>query len=416
MTLPVHLRLRGAHSEAMTRRALRAVLNAAHILGLATGAHLSKLRGLRDSVAEINARLQEAEVNARIGWELLELQSERFRKLPEKHRPHFSPAARFRLLEMKSLMGWSRDLAANAFLVCANTLSNWERSADPNAMTVGSTIKPTPPLRRFADVGRRVVQMMVRLGVGGQDMIAAVLARAGWKLAPHTVRRIAAESPIGPAAPPPQAKRGHPVIARFVHHTWMMDATVVKSFFGLFAFHVVGVFDAFSRLPFALQVFAAKPKVAELARLLRRAVSAFRAPKYLITDLEFRAKLFRRTVARLGVIQRFASKDNIYATARLERFWRTLKDSARLRLLRPQTREDLERRLEVALTHYVVFRPHQGLRGATPAEAFLGIEPASARAVPPPRGRPGEAPHELPFTVAFLDPTNRRFPILTKAA
>jgi hypothetical protein len=78
--------------------------------------------------------------------------------------------------------------------------------------------------------------------------------------------------------------------------------------------------------------------------------------------------------------------------------------------------EDLESRFELTLSHYLLFRPHQGLRGATPAEAFLGLERASVRAAAPPRARPREGPGEAPFTVRYLDPVNRRFPILDSAA
>ena len=108
-----------------------------------------------------------------------------------------------------------------------------------------------------------------------------------------------------------------------------------------------------------------------MARLLRRAVRAFTAPKYLITDLggEFRGRTFQKATARFAIRQRFASALNIHATARLERSWRTLKDTASLRLRRPLTIDDLERRLETALSHYMLFRPHQGLHGMTPAEA-----------------------------------------------
>ena len=58
--------------------------------------------------------------------------------------------------------------------------------------------------------------------------------------------------------------------------------------------------------------------------------------------------------------------------------------------------------LEPALTHYLCFRPHQRLRGATPAEAFLGLPPGHATAVsPPPRTPPRGATrrtlrHRLP--------------------
>jgi hypothetical protein len=78
--------------------------------------------------------------------------------------------------------------------------------------------------------------------------------------------------------------------------------------------------------------------------------------------------------------------------------------------------EDLERRLELALTYYLCFRPHQGLHGSTPGEAFLGTEPARHTAISPPRGRRGEGEKDAPFTIGFLDPGNRDLPILKKTA
>jgi transposase InsO family protein len=195
-----------------------------------------------------------------------------------------------------------------------------------------------------------------------------------------------------------------------------MDVTVIQTFLGGAA-HLAGVFDAFSRVPLAVQVLDRQPGASAVARLLKMAASVFGRPKYLITDLgpEFTGKVFRRTAARLGIVQRFASREHHHATARLERFWRTLKDTASLRLQAPLTLQDLERRLETTLAHYLCYRPHQGLDGATPAEAFIGMQPAHQRAASPPRGRPGEGPDRPPFTIAFLDPERRAFPILRTA-
>src|SRR5262245_4848611 len=174
---------------------------------------------------------------------------------------------------------------------------------------------------------------------------------------------------------------------------------------------------AFSRVPLVVQTLETKPRASAMARLLKTATRAFPKPKYLITDLgrEFYGRAFRKTVARQGIVQRFGSKENIYATARLERFWRTLKQTARLWLFRPLTVDDLERRLDLALLHYVCFRPHQGLQGATPAEAVLGLDPAARRAVSPPRGRPGERSPDPPFAVGFLDRQHRALPVLIAA-
>jgi transposase InsO family protein len=199
----------------------------------------------------------------------------------------------------------------------------------------------------------------------------------------------------------------------------MMDVTLIRSFLNgeHSESHVAAVFDAFSRAPLAVQTFAAKPRASAMARLLKTAARPFGTAKYLITDqgAEFAGKVFRRAASRLGIQQRFGTVGKLFATARLERFWRTLKETARIRPDEPLTIEDLERRLETTLAHYLCFRGHQGLRGATPAEAFCGVDPACDRAASPPRARAGERPAGLAFRFGFLDPTRRSFPVLLGA-
>jgi len=58
--------------------------------------------------------LEEAELRARLAGETAEILGARFSKLPERHRPFFTPAQRFRILEMRSLLAWSAQEAARA--------------------------------------------------------------------------------------------------------------------------------------------------------------------------------------------------------------------------------------------------------------------------------------------------------------
>lgn len=282
---------------------------------------------------------------------------------------------------------------------------------------MGSTVRPTPPITRFADVVRSTVHLMAGLDFGNGETAALVLARTGWKVSARSVARIMKRPRPEPTPPRDSGhKATHPVIARFVHHVWMIDVTEVQAFLGG-TFHVAGVFDAFSRVPLELQTYERKPGASAMARLLKSAARAFGNAKYVITDQggEFKGQIFRKTAARLGILQRFGTVDNIFATARLERFWRTLKEAANLKNDQPLTVEDLERRLERTLTYYLCFRPHQGLKGATPAEAFVGV-PCRENVASPPRGQRGEGPSESPFTVAFVNVGNGSFPILKKTA
>lgn len=100
---PIRCQLRGKVDEATERFALRAVLTAARLFGLAAGTHLRQLRNLNDPLVCMQARLEEAQLHARLAWEIVDILSARFRKIPEKRRPHYSPAQRFRALEIRSL-------------------------------------------------------------------------------------------------------------------------------------------------------------------------------------------------------------------------------------------------------------------------------------------------------------------------
>jgi hypothetical protein len=69
----------------------------------------------------------------------------------------------------------------------------------------------------------------------------------------------------------------------------------------------------------------------------------------------------------------------------------------------------------MGLVHYAHVRPRQALGGATPAEIYFGQTPSHLSAIPPPRGRPGEGPTDLPFRVEYLDAA-RRLPVLVLKA
>ncbi len=240
------------------------------------------------------------------------LLSARFRKIPERHRPH-SPSQRFRALEVRSLLGWSRDLAARVFLVCSNTISNWERCADPLAKTVGSTVKPVPPVRRFADAVRATIDLMARSGFGGEDSIALTLAGAGWTVSARSVRRITARRTPRLSPSPLQSNQGpapgdHPLRPPRLDDGRHRGAVVPRP-------PGLPRGRCLRRLlpspPLALHVGEeeAKPDAARMVRLLTATARVFGAPKYLITDLggEFRGRIFAKAVGRLGIRQRFAS-------------------------------------------------------------------------------------------------------------
>jgi len=419
--LPIHLRRKSPVNKKQQRTLYRAILDAIALLGLAFGNHESAIKNSGVHSKDLIAELAATKRREALAWEIVDILLARFGKLPQKNLPHFSPVQRFRILEIKSLLHWSVAEAERVFMVCANTLGNWTRCVNSAAKTVGSLAKPDPPVRRIADVVRRLVQSIAQLGFGDAEAVAHLVTSNGHSISPRTVARVLKEKPAVIETTDAPERAPTPVVIEFVNHVWMMDSTFFKTFFNERDLAAATVLDGHSRTPLAVTTFEGKPSGSLMVNLLERAVRAFGRPKHVITDRgpEFISEVFQNTCSALGIKTRFASKENIHATARLERFWRTLKDIARLRAPnRPASLYELEQRLAVFLTHYVFFRPHRGpgMDGATPAEVFDGREPAVKRTKSPPRGRPGEGPVDLGLEIRLLPSATRNYPFLVPVA
>ena len=399
--------------------ALRALLKATRLLGLSLGTQLAQYRNSGEPLQMAFADVRRLVLVAH-GYETASrIHAERWQKVPERRRPHYTPHLRFQILELKSLLGLSQKETAQVFAISTNTVGRWEQevATNPGKETVGSLVKPNPPVRRYADVVRHLVHTMRSAGFGGCRQIAQTLARAGWKITKRSVGRFLKEKPPKPPAPVPSTQPLRVLRARYPNHIWMADITTIPSLFRLFSFKLVVVLDVFSRIPLAAKVFWKDPSARQMGRLIQHAARRFGPPRHFVSDKgsQFTAKRFQKTLRRLGTRQRFGAVGKYGSIAIIERLWRTLKDGLRLRSFKPLTKRELERRLELGLYYYTYLRPHQGLGGATPAEIHFGRQPAHLAAVPPPRARPREGPVHSPFEIAFLDP-DRLLPVLIRKA
>src|SRR5664280_40753 len=405
---------RGGSSPA----ALPALLRASHLFGLALGSALGKLRESGVTAARMFEKAEEQVLLLRMMRESAAILGTRWDKVPERHRPHYVPEQRFRILRIRSFLGLSQRETAEMFRVSTETIARWEMETTTAVGGIAHPlVAPNPPVRRFADVVRAVVKTMELSGFGGNDLIARTLARAGWKLSSRTVGRIRRER--WSSSPPPEAASGVPraVRAKRPNHVWMVDLTDVKGLFGLVTFKVAVVFDAFSRMPLSVRVFSKEASAREIARFVSKTGRRHGRPAHFVSDHArcFTGQAFRHMLRKLGGKQRFGAVGKKGSIALIERLWRTLKDTLGLRLMGPLVAEDLAAKIEMGLVHYAHFRPHQGLGGATPAEIYFGRTPAHLSAIPPPRGRPGEAPMDLPFCVDYLD-AERLLPMLVQKA
>jgi hypothetical protein len=248
---PLHPRFPQTIDAVTERLALGAAFAAAHLLGLAAGILLRRLRATNDPLAVALAQARESEIKALLWARTAEILGARLDKLHERRRPFYTPQQRFQILEIQSLLGWAADQTAPTFRVCRNTILNWEKHANPLSQTVGGTVQQAPPVRRFHDVVRSTLQALLALGFGSDEQVAQTLSRAGWKVSARSVARIRRERRPSTAGLSIEQRVTHPVIARFVNHVWMMDVTLVRSFLNgqHGEIHVAAVFDAFSRAP-----------------------------------------------------------------------------------------------------------------------------------------------------------------------
>jgi hypothetical protein len=157
----------------------------------------------------------------------------RWDKVPERHRPHYPPEQRFRILRIRSFLGLSQRETAAMFRVSVETVARWEvETTNPDEEATRPLVTPNPPVRRFADVVRAVVKTMELAGFGGNDLIARTLARAGWKLSARTVGRIRKERWPVSRVPEKASTVPRAVRAKRPNHVWMVDLTDVKGLFG----------------------------------------------------------------------------------------------------------------------------------------------------------------------------------------
>jgi transposase InsO family protein len=293
--------------------ALHALMKATHLLGLALAERLRQYRESGDRVLDRFANLQEQALHVAYLREAVEIHGSRWDKLPERQRPHYTPEARFRIVRLRNLLALSATETARLFRVSATTVLRWEDEARGGLErdTVGSLLKPVPPVRRYADVVGHLVQTMTISGC--------------WT------------SPRSPG------------------------------FLRLSSFKLAVVLDVFSRAPLAARVFFQEPSGRDIAKLLTRTARRFGPPRHSVSDqgAQLKSEPFRTALARLGIKHRYGAIGRTGSIAIIERFFRTLKTITGFRWRPPLLRRALENRLSLAFRYYLWLRPHQGLAGPT---------------------------------------------------
>lgn len=160
---------------------------------------------------------------------------------------------------------------------------------------------------------------------------------------------------------------------------WAVDLTEVRD--GQGGRHrVLGLIDHGSRACLALREIRTKASI-EILRQLLDAIERFGRPKVLRTDNEpcFTSRLLRFGLWLLGIHHRPIAPFAPWQNGRIERLFRTVKEAWRLREVCTSNRSDIQPDLDLIRFWYNHARPHQHLRGRTPAMAWAGMDAPQGR-------------------------------------
>ena len=158
-----------------------------------------------------------------------------------------------------------------------------------------------------------------------------------------------------------------------INDTWGMDATGKGDEAGT-VHAIVAIIDHGSRLALALHPLR-KRDAAVMLGIVITAIAQFGKPHCIRTDNDgvFRSRIFRRGLAKLDIRHRLSKPGHPWQNGRVERLFLTLKE--KLNRLVVSNFEALDQALVVFRGWYNEIRPHDHLGGATPLEAWRGIDP-----------------------------------------
>jgi len=373
-----------------------------------------RLKAENDRLLQENASLREE----------MRIKDARMSQISPHRRPHYPPAERLAILELRAARGWTLQQTADAFLLTAPTVASWMKRVDeegPDAL-----VQLREPVNKFPDFVRYAVQRLKTLCPSmGKVKIAQTLCRAGLHLGATTISRIVKEPPH---SKPEQAVATSSTVitAKEPNQVWHVDLTAVPTGAGFwtswlpfalpqswpFCWWVAVVVDHFSRRIVHVGVFKHRPDCQTICAFLGRTIRRANAtPKYIVCDRDsiFDCDNFRRWVKRNGIHPpRYGAVGKHGSIAVVERAIKTMKDECTRRTLVSTRRETLRRELLSFVDWYNEHRPHTTLAGKTPNEVYFDRQPASRRPRIEPRSRwPRPSPCARPQTLVAGQPGDR---------
>ena len=311
----------------------------------------------------------------------------RLRRIPPRERPRYRPEERLAILAHRQRWKLSFDDTARRFVVSIQTLVNWRKAVEAG---ITHLVSAREPWNKLADLVREVVHAVKRERPRwGSARIAAILAALGLTASRRSVQRILRKRPprCSAMAHPTRTRFCRPVHPREPNDVWYLDFTTVKAFMGLVTVTIGAIVDAFSRRVIAIEAWSSAPDAHDAILLVRRAIDVAGEPRYVVTDrgTQFTARLFGRFLSCTKIRRRFGAVRHPQSVARIERFWRSLKDEWTDPLFALRPLATIRRQLAVYARWFNDVRVHAGLGGRTPSAVFAVKPPRRPRRLVPGR-------------------------------
>jgi transposase InsO family protein len=321
------------------RRVKSAIL---HVFSLAHYAILSARAWAADGLnprARRAAEIDGLEEEIALLREEIRIKDARLGRIDPHRRPHYPPAERLAILELKAARGWSLSQTARAFLLDPETVAVWLKRVDEKGD--GALVETPKPVNTFPDFVRHIVRRFKALCPSlGKVKIAQILSRAGLHLGASTVRRMIRERAPLPPLSDKTLRTGRVVTARYADHVYHMDLTAIPTATGLwtpwfpfslpqvwpFVWWLGVVVDHFSRRCVGVAVYRKPPTSLQIRAFLGRLFLKAK-PRHLICDQgkQFWCDPFKTWCRANGIRLRFGAVGRYGSISVVERFIRTLK-------------------------------------------------------------------------------------------
>lgn len=381
----------------MVKSAVLQVISLAHYIMTYTRSWCANSRIAR---LRLKAKLELSEQEVALLTEELRIKDARTSRIPARQRPHYSSTERMVVLEIKAARSLNASQTAKRFLVKSATIASWLKRVDEQG--ANALVQTPEPVNKFPDFVRYIVKRMSTLiPTMGKVRKAQLLARCGLHLSESTIQRMANED-SNTTSPnnfdviiEESSDIQRVVTAKYPDHVWHVDLTEMPTSDGFwvpwaphalyqafpFCYWIAFAIDHYSRRVTGFAVFLKQPTSLQVRHFLGRTMALHKVkPRYIICDKgkQFFNPAFKKWCKRkTGNRPRYGAVGKSGSIAVIERFIRSAKDEYLRKIRIPLNNEEFRKSLQRYVHWYNVFRPHQGLDGATPFEILFNETPAN---------------------------------------